>query len=93
MPRVLSSDVAEQAITQMQSIITGGLNDQIRQLEGVGQQLSDPNNWDGNLAHSFRGDIWPRTKSALDQAAQQLEVLRSQLAKINADIMSAGGNG
>ena len=92
MPRVLSTDVAEQAIARMQSIITGGLTDQMRQLEGVGQQLSDPNNWDGNLASQFRGDVWPKTKSALDQALQQLDSLRTQLAKINADIMTAGGN-
>ena len=48
--RVLSTDTAKQAISQMQTIINGGFQEQIQQLNRQGEVLSDPNNWDGPLA-------------------------------------------
>lgn len=92
MTRVLSSEEAKTAITQMQSIISGGLMEQIRSLDTQGQRLSDPNVWDGRLATDFRQNTWPETNRALDTLLQQLEELRTKLQAINADIMTAGGN-
>jgi hypothetical protein len=92
MTRVLATETAKTAIDQMQSIITGGLTDQIQKLDGLGQQLSDPNNWDGNLAGQFRSDTWPKTNSALKQALSQLEELRTHLTQIHTNIFQAGGN-
>ena len=89
--RVLSSGTAKTAIQQMSSIINGGLTDQINQLDTKGQQLSDPNNWDGPLAEKFRSSTWPETKSALDKAKTELEELRVQLDQISQNIMTAGG--
>ena len=89
--RVLSSGTAKAAIQQMSSIINGGLADQISQLDAKGKELSDPNNWDGPLAETFRSSTWPETKSALDKAKVELDDLRQQLDKISANIMSAGG--
>ena len=91
MARVLTSSEAKQAIQQMQSIINGGLTDQISQLDTQGQTLSDANVWDGPLAQQFRGDVWPQTKSALDKAKQELEDLRNQLDQISTNIFTAGG--
>ncbi|MDK8781637.1 hypothetical protein [Actinotignum timonense] len=91
MARVLTSSEAKQAIQQMQSIINGGLTDQISQLDTQGQTLSDTNVWDGPLAQQFRGDVWPQTKSALDKAKQELEDLRNQLDQISTNIFTAGG--
>ncbi|MGH3566617.1 MAG: WXG100 family type VII secretion target [Pseudonocardia sp.] len=91
MARVLSSEEARTAITQMQNIINGGLTEQIRSLDTQGQRLSDPNVWDGKLATDFRSQ-WPETKRALDKVSQELEELRSKVQSINTDIMSAGGN-
>ncbi|MFG6285882.1 hypothetical protein ACRQF6_06385 [Actinotignum sp. GS-2025f] len=91
MARVLTSSEAKQAIQQMQSIINGGLTDQISQLDTQGQILSDANVWDGPLAQQFRGDVWPQTKSALDKAKQELEDLRNQLDQISTNIFTAGG--
>ncbi len=91
MARVLTSSEAKQAIQQMQSIINGGLTDQISQLDTQGQTLSDANVWDGPLAQQFRGDVWPQTKSALDKAKQELEDLRNQLDQISPNIFTAGG--
>lgn len=91
MTRVVSSAEAQSAITQMQSIINGGLMEQIRNLDAQGQKLCDPNNWDGKLAADFRGQ-WPETNRALDNVVMQLEELRNKVQMINKDIMSAGGN-
>lgn len=91
MVRVLSSEEARTAITQMQSIINGGLTEQIRSLDSQGQRLSDPNVWDGKLAMDFRAQ-WPETKHAMDTMIQKLEELRTQVQAINQDIMAAGGN-
>jgi uncharacterized protein YukE len=90
--RVLSTQEAKSSIQRLQSIINGGLMDTISQLNTEGQRLSDPNVWDGNLANQFRGDVWPRTKQSLDRMHQALEELRTQVDRINLDIMSAGGN-
>jgi uncharacterized protein YukE len=89
--RVLSSEQAKTAITQMQSIINGGLTNEINNLNTQGTALSDPNNWDGPLAERFRSSTWPETKSALDKAKVELEQLRGQLQQISSNIMTAGG--
>ena len=89
--RVLSSEQAKTSIQQMQSIINGGLTDQISQLDAQGQSLSDPNVWDGPLAEKFRSGTWPETKSALEKAKTELEELRGQLHQISTNIMTAGG--
>lgn len=91
MTRVLSSEEARMAITQMSNIINSGLQDQIRNLDTQGQRLSDPNVWDGKLAADFRNH-WPDTKRALDTAIVKLEELRKTVQSINSDIMAAGGN-
>jgi uncharacterized protein YukE len=90
--RVLSTDQAKQAITQIQTIVNGGLTEQINQLDKQGQQLSQADVWDGQLASQFRGEVWPKTKKALDQAVTELTALREQLQKIAQNIMQAGGN-
>ncbi|GAA3665464.1 hypothetical protein GCM10023081_00380 [Arthrobacter ginkgonis] len=91
MSRVLSTEQAKAAISQVQSIINGGFTDQISALDAQGRVLSDPNVWDGPLAAQFRGSTWPETKAALDKAKNELEELRGQLQKISQDIFSAGG--
>lgn len=89
--RVLSTEEAKTAIRQIQSIVNGGFTDQITNLDNQGRILSDPNVWDGPLAENFRNGTWPETKSALDNAKQQLEELRNQLDRISQDIFTAGG--
>jgi len=44
--RVLSSQAAKDAITALQNIINGGLQNEINNLNQQGNQLKDPNNWD-----------------------------------------------
>jgi hypothetical protein len=68
MSRVLSTEEAKSAIRQIQAIVTGGLTEQISQLDTQGQKLSQPDIWDGPLAATFRSSTWPETKAALDKA-------------------------
>ena len=89
--RILSSEEARSAISQIQSIIGGGLSDQIAKLDVQGKVLSDPEVWAGPLAQQFRGSTWPETKAALDKAKQELDDLRGQLDQIAANIFTAGG--
>jgi uncharacterized protein YukE len=91
--RVLSTDQAKSAIQQVQSIINGGLTDQISRLDAQGKILSNPDVWDGPLAQQFRDQVWPETRTALERAKTELEQLRQQLERIAQNIMTAGGGG
>lgn len=89
--RVLSTEAAKTAIVQVQSIVNGGLLDEITKLDQQGRTLSNPDVWDGPLAQQFRDGTWPQTKAALDKARTELDELRDQLQKIASNIMQAGG--
>ncbi len=89
--RVLSTEAAKAAIKQIQSIINGGLTEQITALDSQGKILSEPNNWDGPLAEKFRNDTWPTTNTALKNAIKKLEELHSELNTISTNIFTAGG--
>ncbi len=90
--RVLSSDQGKSSITRMQGILSNGLAEQIRALRAEGEQLSDPNVWDGTLAEDFRSNTWPGASQSLNACAQALEALRNRIQGVNQDIMAAGGN-
>jgi len=89
--RVLSTDQAKTSIRKIQSIINGGLADEIQKLDTEGKTLSQPDVWDGPLASQFRDQIWPETKTALEKAKTELDELRDQLDRISQDIFRAGG--
>lgn len=88
---VKTTEAAENAITQIKNIINGGLTEQLRALDNQGQILSDPNNWDGPLAQTFRSSTWPETNQALDKCRQELTELAQQVNQISNNIFSAGG--
>lgn len=90
MSRVLSTEVARDAITRMRSIIEGGFAEEIAQLNAQGQILSEPENWDGPLAVQFRS-TWLETQAVLDRAREELVELNMQLDRISNDIFAAGG--
>jgi hypothetical protein len=90
--RVLATEEARQAITQIQTILNNGLAQTIGQLKTQGTNLSEPNVWDGQLAMEFRSSIWPQCSTALDSAQTQLQELHQKLQQIHQNIMAAGGN-
>jgi hypothetical protein len=89
--RVLASDEARSAISQMQTILSSNFEG-ITDLNNLGQTLSEPNVWDGNLASDFRNNIWPSCHTALTNALTQLQELQTKLNTIQGNIMTAGGN-
>jgi hypothetical protein len=90
--RVLSSETGRASIQRIQSILNGGLAEQLAALRAEGQTLSDPAVWDGARAEEFRSSTWPAASNGLQQAAEALEELRARAQMINQDIMTAGGN-
>ena len=90
MPTVKSTDLAHAEATKMLSIINSQMPTLISQLNSHGQQLSDPNNWDGPLAQRFRGEVWPQAKGDLDKMKTGLEQLQQQVQKILTNITNAG---
>lgn len=90
--RVLTTPEAEQASNRMGTIITGQLADDIRDLIAQGDQLSEPNVWDGTHAGTFRNG-WPNTRTQLNEALQQLGELRTAVERVRTDIVAAGGGG
>jgi uncharacterized protein YukE len=91
MPTVKVTDLAHQDATKMLSIINNQLPGLISQLNSTGQQMSDPNNWDGPLAQKFRGDVWPKAKADLDKMKTALDQLQGSVQKILTNISHAGG--
>ncbi|MFC0596862.1 pyrophosphorylase [Streptomyces palmae] len=91
MTTVKVTDLAHQEAAKMLSIINSELPGLIGKLNGHGQQLSEPNNWDGPLAQQFRGQVWPQAKGDLDKMKASLEHLQQQVQKILTNISQAGG--
>jgi uncharacterized protein YukE len=90
--RVLATEEARSTITQVKSLLDGGLQQNIETLNRLGTTLSDANVWDGTLAESFRSQIWPECKSSLDTTQRELNELHQKLRTIAQNIMQAGGN-
>jgi hypothetical protein len=90
--RVLATDQARTTITQLQSVLNGGLREEVDQLKHLGQTLSQPDVWDGQVAIDFRDNVWPFVSKSLDDMQAALEELRSKIEQVTRNIMTAGGN-
>lgn len=91
MATVKVTDLAHQDAAKMLSIINNQMPALINQLNSTGQQMSDPNNWDGPLAQKFRGEVWPQAKADLDKMKASLEQLQQSVQRILTNISHAGG--
>ncbi len=92
MPRVVTTDVAREAIKRLNTLVNGDLEQLLGQLETEGQKLSDPNCFDCARAVEFRSTVWPETSRSLKQVKGALDELRLTLDGITTDIMRAGGD-
>lgn len=63
---------------------------QLGQHEFGGGRLRDKQNWDGGLATSFSGSLWPGVESALASMLTQLDQLQDAIASVNRGIAAAG---
>jgi uncharacterized protein YukE len=91
MATVKVTDLAHQQAQRMLGIINNQMPALINQLNSTGQQMSDPNNWDGPLAQKFRGEVWPQAKTDLDKMKTSLDQLQQAVQKILTNISHAGG--
>ena len=89
--RVLATDTAKQAATKMQALLSGQITAEIKQVQTIGNQLSNPNSWDGPLAQKFRTSEWPGQTRALQSAVTTLEQLSKQMETVVQNILTAGG--
>ena len=90
MTTVKSTEVAHAEANKLLGIINNQLPGLIGQLNSHGQQLSDPNNWDGPLAQRFRGEVWPQAQQNLKKMNQDLLHLQHQVSNILTNITQAG---
>ncbi len=89
--RVLTTSQAGTLINQMLAQIQGPVTESLNRLQQLGDQLSDPNVWDGGHAQQFRGQIWPSNKAADQKYLQQLQQLQQWLKQVHLNIGAAGG--
>ena len=95
--RVLTTDTAVDTVNRVRNIVQpagggGTLNTTVHELKTLLDTLGEPDVWDGQLATQFRGETLPACKTALTNCETALNELRTRLAAITNDIMSAGGN-
>jgi hypothetical protein len=89
--RVLATDAAKQAATKMQALLSGQITGELKQIQAIGNQLINPNIWDGPLAARFRSSEWPGENRALQTAVTSLETLSKQMETVVENILKAGG--
>lgn len=95
--RVLTTETAVDTVNKVRNIVQpagggGTLNTTVHELKTLLDRLGEPDVWDGQLATRFRGETLPACKTALANCENALNELRTKLAAITNDIMSAGGN-
>ncbi len=88
--RTVTTPEAHQTARDMASLIAGELTGTVSRLREQGQILSDKQNWDGGLAGTFSGQIWPGVESALTAMLSELDQLQTAIASVNKSIAAAG---
>ena len=87
--RVLATQDAKAAASQLVQL-SGQLKEEIGKVVAQGDKLAQPNEWDGKLAVTWRGD-WGNDKKQLQSAAQQLDALEKRAKQAVEAIIAAGG--
>jgi hypothetical protein len=90
--RVVADDIAHQASKTVLSIVNSELPDAFKKLNAAGNDLIDPQHWDGNLANEFRGNVWPKVQADLAKMQTSLVDLQQAVDRILGNISQAGGN-
>ena len=90
MKTVLVTQEAKQAAVRMRSIVHGGLQEQVRDLQRQGDSLASGAVWKGEKADIFQGQIWPETNSALTRMIAALDDLQRRVDAVLDEIFAAG---
>ena len=88
--RVLADPVAKERILQFRTVLDSGFIEAIGQLVTAGDDLAQPNYWDGPKAKEF-GAMWPGLRQSLHDAHADLALLAGSIDSITSQIMLAGG--
>jgi len=91
MPTVKITDQAKADALRMYNMINTDMPNLITQMNTLGQQMADPQNWDGPLATQYRGQVWPDARIKLQAMRTSLSELQKSVQKVMDNISHAGG--
>jgi len=91
--RVLATDAAKQAATQMRSLLQGDLLQRTQEALQALRALGNPGVWDGPTATTFRQSLAPKVQTSLTGALQSLQQLQQHCDQVVQDIVHAGTSG
>jgi uncharacterized protein YukE len=90
MKTVLVTQEAKDAAVRMKSIVHGGLQQQVQDLQRQGNSLASGAVWKGAKADVFQGSIWPETDTALTNLVTALADLQRRVDGVLDEIFAAG---
>jgi hypothetical protein len=91
MPTVKITDQAKADALRMSNMINTDMPNLITQMNTLGQQMADPQNWDGPLAVQYRGQVWPDARTKLQAMRNSLADLQKSVQTVMDNIARAGG--
>src|SRR5215469_3512371 len=91
--RVVATEAALRAARLAQSLLGGGLAQQVRSLSDALRTLSSPMVWDGPKAAEFRATQAPSHQAALVRTIESMRQLGTHAQNVTGSIMDAGTEG
>ena len=90
--RVVASEQAKAEIKGLEADFNAGIADLRTKFGRRNSVLTDPMQWDGQHANTYKSQVVPQVQNLLQKWDQDVKQLSTQINKILADIMTAGGN-
>jgi len=90
MKTVLVTQEAKDAALRMKSIVHGGLQQHVEELQRTGKTLASGAVWKGAKADLFQGSIWPETDATLAKMVSALGDLQRRVDAVLDEIFAAG---
>jgi hypothetical protein len=84
--------MAKQEITGLEADFSQGIADLTAKFGRRNAVLTNPQNWDGRHANTYKAEVVPQVQSLLKKWDSDVKQLSTQINRILADIMTAGGN-
>ncbi len=91
-PRVAASESAKAEITGLEGDFTNGISDLRSKFHRRNAVLTNPMEWDGRHANTYRTQVIPQVEGLLGKWDNDVKQLSASINRILADIMAAGGN-
>jgi hypothetical protein len=91
-PRVVASETAKAEINGLESDFTQGIAELRAKFNRRNTVLTNPLEWDGHHAQTYKAQVVPQVQGLLNKWDNDVKQLGTQINRILADIMAAGGN-